>query len=257
MAAQLSEREEQRQKKFDDIWGNELKEVFSDVAEEYESANAFITFGLWGRMRRKFIKQMDLFDGAQVLDVCAGTNAVGIDMLRAHPKINVTAVDRSEEMQAAGGRLAKKLGLSIKSVIHDVHQLPFPDNSFDICTLEAATRHLVPTKVFAEIFRVLKPGGYFHHNDLCKPKNRLMAVGYMTYLKVMLPITSFLFFRGKSFLGEKEKTLKVSQYFLDAIDNFYTTDELSRIMEEAGFQDIEVKYLLAGTSAAHKARKPL
>ena len=257
MAARLSEREEQRQEKFDGIWGNELKEVFSDVAEEYESANSFITFGLWKRMRRKFVDTMDLFDGAQVLDVCAGTNAVGIDILLRNPKVNVTAVDRSEEMQSAGGKRASRLGLSIKSVISDVHQLPFPDNTFDFITLEAATRHLVVTKAFKEIFRVLKPGGYFHHNDLCKPRNWLLAQGYVTYLKIMLPVTSLVFFRGKRFLGERNKTLKVSKYFLDAIQDFYTTDELSQMMRDTGFADVEFKLLLAGTSAAHKARKPL
>jgi len=38
------------------------------------------------------------------LDVCAGTNDVGIRLLKKEPGITVTAIDRSQEMQEEGQR---------------------------------------------------------------------------------------------------------------------------------------------------------
>ena len=74
-------------------------------------------------------------------------------------------------MQRVGGRLAEGQGPRIHSVIGDVHELPFPDNHFDVVTLQWATRHLRALKVFSEIRRVLRPGGRFHHCDMLRPRS--------------------------------------------------------------------------------------
>ena len=127
---------------FQSIWSNEIDEVFSDVAEYYDRANVFATLGLIDSLRRRFVSTMDIKPDAKVLDVCAGTNVIGIDLLKRQPDLEVCAVDRSKAMQRVGRRRAEKKGLRIHSVICDVHQLPFPDNHFDVVTLQWATRHL-------------------------------------------------------------------------------------------------------------------
>jgi len=44
----------------------------------------------------------------------------------------------------------------------DVQQLSFPDHSFDVCTSTEVFEHVLnDTQGFLEIFRVLRPGGYF------------------------------------------------------------------------------------------------
>jgi len=50
--------------------------------------------------------------------------------------MSVTAIDRSKEMQEEGQKRAAKYHVKIDSIIQDVHQLPFPDNSFDVITLQ-------------------------------------------------------------------------------------------------------------------------
>jgi ubiquinone/menaquinone biosynthesis C-methylase UbiE len=52
---------------------------------------------------------------------------------------------------------------SIKNIwFGDVHNLPFPDNSFTLITANMVVEHLVnPCRAFAEIHRVLAPGGLF------------------------------------------------------------------------------------------------
>jgi len=255
MQTPLAVKEELRQKKLDSYWDNELNLVFNDIAERYDSANDFFSFGLWNLMRRRFVGRVKLPEGAEVLDVCAGTNAVGIDLLSKNPSFKITAIDRSEGMQRTGAIRAQEKGLKIKSIISDVHELPFADATFDGATLEAATRHLEVKRVFKEIYRVLKPGGSFCHHDLVKPKNPVVAFFYYQYLKVMIPITTFTFFRTKGPMGYRESALKLRSYFIEAINIFYTSDELTEILKEAGFRDIEAKSTAGGTAAMHIAKK--
>ena len=162
-------REQLREERFNGVWTQELNQVFADVAPYYDQANVVASLGMWDFLLRSFMDTMDLEKGDRVLDVCAGTNAVGIALLKREPGLEVHAMDRSAEMQEVGRRRAEALGMRIQSVIGDVCTLPFPDNHFDIVTLQWATRHLRVKQVFGEILRVLKPNGRFYHCDMLRP----------------------------------------------------------------------------------------
>jgi demethylmenaquinone methyltransferase/2-methoxy-6-polyprenyl-1,4-benzoquinol methylase len=185
----------------------------------------------------------------RVLDVCAGTNANGIALLEREPTLEVHAIDRSEAMQEVGGQRARARGLEIHSHIGDVHTLPFPDDHFDLVTLQFASRHLGVRRVFSEIHRVLKPGGRFHHCDMLRPANPVVEQAYYAYLRFCLSFTAFLF-------GSGEAAHNCKKYFVDALRMFYSADELSIVMKEIGFTDVHAQAVLAGTVAYHAAAKP-
>ena len=94
---------------------------------------------------------IDVQPNYKCLDVCAGTNAIGIGLLKKESTLDIHAIDRSEAMQEVGKERAHKNGFEIKSFIHDVHKLPFPDNHFDVVTIQWATRHLRVLEIFPEI----------------------------------------------------------------------------------------------------------
>ena len=135
-------REIAREERFSDVWTRELNDVFADVAPYYDRANYIASLGLWGWFLRKFMHTVDIKPGERLLDVCAGTNAIGIALLKREPTLEAHAIDRSAAMQEVGRQRAEALGFRIRSVIHDVHTLPYPDNSFDVVTLQFASRHL-------------------------------------------------------------------------------------------------------------------
>lgn len=243
-------KENAREKAFEPIWSNDLDAVFSDVARYYDRANIFASLGLLNRLRDRFISTIDIHPGHKVLDVCAGTNVIGINLLKRQPALDVYAVDRSVAMQKVGRHRAQRHGFQIKDSICDVHQLPFPDNYFDVVTLQWATRHLRVIEVFSEISRVLKPGGHFHHCDMLRPANRLVEEMYYLYLKILMGIIPRLFRSGPA-------SLKCRNYFIQAIRMFYSTDELSTLLAELGFSQITGHSVLGGTVGIHKARKPL
>jgi len=239
-------REVAREEAFSQIWSNEINEVFADVAFYYDRVNQAASLGLIGWFRKSFISTIDVKPGQRVLDVCAGTNAVGIGLLKKQPDLEVYAVDRSAEMQSVGQDQAKAHGFHIDSTITDVHTLPFPDNHFDIVTISFASRHLRLIEVIKEINRVLKPGGHFYHNDMLRPSNRIVAKGYFAYLTACVSVVAWMFKSNKYALGCKT-------YFVDTLKMFYSPEEMTELLYDQGFTDVSNKSLLGGVVGSHKA----
>ncbi len=245
----VATREIAREERFNVVWTQELNDVFADVAPYYDRANDIASLGLWGWFLRSFMDTVDIRPGERMLDVCAGTNAIGIALLKREPTLEVHAIDRSAAMQEVGRRCAEALGLRIRSVIHDVHSLPYPDNSFDLVTLQFASRHLRIRRVAEEIRRVLKPGGRFYHSDMLRPGNRAVEKLYYAYLRFCLWFTGFVFRSGPAALNCKE-------YFIQALQMFYSAQELSDLLEDAGFHNVTSKTVFAGMLGFHRAVKP-
>ena len=245
----VATREIAREERFNVVWTQELNDVFADVAPYYDRANYIASLGLWGWFLRKFMDTVDIRPSERVLDVCAGTNAIGIALLKREPTLEVHAIDRSAAMQEVGRQRAEAEGFRIQSVIDDVHTLPYPDNSFDIATLQFASRHLRIRRVAAEIRRVLKPGGRFYHCDMLRPGNRTVERLYYAYLRFCLWFTGFLFRSGPAALNCKE-------YFIQALQMFYSAQELSDMLEDVGFREVTARTVFCGMLGFHRAVKP-
>jgi len=237
-------RESFREQQFGSIWSRDLNDVFADVAPYYDRANHIASAGLWNWFLARFMSTINVTAGERVLDVCAGTNAVGIALLQREPRLEVHAIDRSEAMQEVGQQRAQERGLSIKSVIGDVHALPFPDNHFDVVTLQFASRHLRIKRVFQEIHRT----GRIYHCDMLRPANPVVEKLYYAYLRFCLAFTGFLFQSGPAALNCKE-------YFINALQMFYSADELSDMLRDVGYHDVGAKTLLLGMIGFHRAIK--
>jgi demethylmenaquinone methyltransferase/2-methoxy-6-polyprenyl-1,4-benzoquinol methylase len=245
----LSIREQAREERFRAVWNQQLDAVFADVAPYYDRANTVASLGLWQWFLDVFMSTVDVHPGDRVLDVCAGTNAVGLALLKREPTLEVHAMDRSLEMQQVGQVRAKSKGLVIHSIIGDVHRLPFPDRHFDVVTLQYASRHLRVDRVFQEILRVLKPGGSFHHCDMLRPGSPAVEKLYFVYLRMTLFFTGF-WFRSSS------AALECKRYFIRTLAMFYSAEELSSVLRTVGFQDVTNRTILAGMIGCHRAVKP-
>lgn len=244
----IAERDAFRLQLFQHVWREELDDIFVDVAPYYDRANYVASLGLWGWFSRRFMAMIDLQPEQRVLDVCAGTNAVGIALLKREPSLHVSAMDRSVSMQTVGRKRAEALGFHIDSTIGDVHVLPFPDNHFDVVTLQWASRHLRVHDLFREIHRVLKPGGHFHHCDMLRPGNKVVRRAYFAYLRMSLPVTGLLYGSGHSAMNARK-------YFIDALDAFYTPEELSQVLTDLGYVQVTSNPLLGGMIGLHRAQK--
>jgi demethylmenaquinone methyltransferase/2-methoxy-6-polyprenyl-1,4-benzoquinol methylase len=245
----LSMREQAREERFHAVWNQQLDAVFADVAPYYDRANMVASLGLWHWFLNVFLSTVDVNPGDRVLDVCAGTNAVGIALLQREPTLEVHAIDRSLEMQEVGRVRARSKGLAIQGVIGDAHRLPYPDGYFDVVTLQYASRHLRVDRVFQEVLRVPKPGGRFHHCDMLRPGNRAVEKVYFLYLRLTLSFTGFWF-------RSSPAALECKRYFIRTLEMFYSALELSEVLDSVGFRDVSCRTVLAGMIGCHRAVKP-
>jgi ubiquinone/menaquinone biosynthesis C-methylase UbiE len=96
---------------------------------------------------------------ARLLDVGCGMGFI-IDIAKRH----FTGIDGIDITEAMLQRVdTSAAGCEITVRIAEVEALPFADNSYDAVTAYAVIHHLHSLKpAFEEIFRVLKPGGWFY-----------------------------------------------------------------------------------------------
>jgi SAM-dependent methyltransferase len=91
----------------------------------------------------------------RVLDVGCGTGAVAVHLARRHG-CTVVGVDPSPEMLAVARR---KESERVRFEQARAEELPFADGSFERAIMVSVVHHLDAAKAFAEIHRVLRPGG--------------------------------------------------------------------------------------------------
>jgi phosphoethanolamine N-methyltransferase len=106
--------------------------------------------------------------GKTLLDMGCGAGGVTLHLAERHGLAHTTGFDVEKPVVEAARRRAGIKGLTGRAVFVQgpPGPLPFSDASFDVVFSKDALLH-VPDKdaLFAEIFRVLKPGGVFAASD--------------------------------------------------------------------------------------------
>jgi len=226
-----------------------MQQTFSQAARTYDLVNHVLTFGLDILWRRRAARLAAAGGGRRWLDICSGTGDMAVALKRlAREDADLYAVDLTPAMLA---RMAAKPGAAgIALTVADVRALPFPDETFDLVTISFATRNVnldreTLVEVFREVRRVLKPTGRFVSVETSQPRSPLIRWLFHRYIGLFVrPV-------GQLISGSKA----AYAYLAYTIPRFYTADELGALLQEAGFERVNITPMLFGIAAVHVATK--
>jgi ubiquinone/menaquinone biosynthesis C-methylase UbiE len=99
---------------------------------------------------------------AVALELGAGTGFFSLNLKQAGVLDDVHVTDLSPGMVEAARANAVKLGFEIDGRVADAERIPYDDNTFDVVVGHAVLHHIPDVEAaFAEVLRVLRPGGRF------------------------------------------------------------------------------------------------
>ncbi|MFB7368714.1 methyltransferase domain-containing protein [Streptomyces sp. NPDC056222] len=109
----------------------------------------------------------ELRPGMDVLDVGCGPGTITADLAALVAPGRVTAVDAAEDVLEKARATAAERGLeNVEFTVADVHDLDFPDDSFDVVHAHQVLQHVGdPVRALREMRRVCRPGGVVAARD--------------------------------------------------------------------------------------------
>lgn len=234
-----------------------VRSLFARVASHYDLANGFITGGMHRVWRRATVRRaVSLLPpragGRPVfgLDLCCGTGDY-VFLLREALGENVRLVglDFCEPMIRKGVERARRAGAGPETlwVMGDATDLSaFRDAAFDVATVGFGLRNVVDLPAaLREAARVLRPGGVFISLELTRPERGPLRPLLLAYLRRLLPVLAGM---AK---GSREDYLWLRR----SLEAFPDAAGLSRLLESAGFEVVQVRRFGLGAVAGHVARK--
>ena len=210
-----------------------VQSMFDRIAPRYDLMNRLITFGLDQRWRRAALTAVNVGAGDVVLDLACGTG--DLTELAAARGATVIAADFSGEMLRAARARAGQRGFDSVFVQADGAALPLPDGVISVATCGFALRNFVALpEIFAELARVLAPGGRFAFVEVDRPSNPLVRAGH-----------SFHFDRIVPFVGGLLSDRDAYAYLPQSTVYLPPERELLEMLRRAGFEQVrKARYLL-------------
>ena len=153
--------------------------MFDAIAPRYDMVNRIMTFGLDIRWRRKSVTRLALPTGSSVIDLASGTGDFCKELTRQG--LRPLSFDLSYGMLAADHSGSPRAQA-------DILRLPLPDASCDGATCGFALRNLESLPpFFAELHRVVRPGGRIALLDVGQPSNPILKWGHGIYFGKIVP----------------------------------------------------------------------
>ena len=213
-----------------------VRAMFDAIAPRYDLVNRVMTFGMDRGWRRAAVRSLGLTPGSLVVDLACGTGDLCRDL--AAYGYGAVGVDLSAGMLAHAAT-------SSPLVQGDVLRLPCPDGCAGGATSGFALRNLVTLEgFFAELARVLRPGGRVALLDVAQPEHRLLRFGHGVYFGHVVPRIGGLFSDGAAY-----------RYLPRLVAYLPPVPVILDLLATAGFRQVERRPLSGGITQLFTATR--
>ena len=204
-----------------------VRSMFDKIAPRYDMVNRIMTFRMDVGWRKRTVRDLHLPKHAVVLDLACGTGDLCLDLEKADL--------RPLGMDLSWGRLAAARTAS--PLVHaDALRLPVSTQSVDGVTCGFALRNFTALPpFFAELARVIKPGGRIALLEVDQPPNRFLRWGHGIYFGKVVP-----------FIGGLLSDRSAYQYLPKSVAYLPPEAELLALIEQAGFTQVTKRRLNGG-----------
>jgi len=145
---------------------------FSEAASRYDIATRAMSLGRDGAWKRALVAALPEQPEPVCVDLASGTGDIAFLLAKRYPQGRIIGNDLTEPMLAVARRRNRYPHVSF--VQGDMLATGLADASVDLVTGSYAVRNAPDLQeAFAEIQRILKPGGTVALLDFSKPSNRL------------------------------------------------------------------------------------
>jgi demethylmenaquinone methyltransferase/2-methoxy-6-polyprenyl-1,4-benzoquinol methylase len=213
-----------------------VRSMFDAIAPRYELVNRAMTFGLDARWRRRAVSALGLAPGSLIVDLACGTG----DLSRAASRQGLIPIG----VDLSFGMLAASHGTG-PLIEADASRLPLANASVDGLLCGYALRNFTDLETsFAEMARVLRPGGRVALLEVGAPKGALVKRGYSLWFDHVVPAIGGLLSDAQAY-----RYLPASTIYLPE------ADELRRSLLSHGFSGVNHHPLSGGLSQLFTATR--
>jgi demethylmenaquinone methyltransferase/2-methoxy-6-polyprenyl-1,4-benzoquinol methylase len=213
-----------------------VRTMFDAIAPRYDLVNRVMTFRMDVGWRRRAVDRLRLPTGSVVLDLACGTGDLCRELARK--RMRPIGIDFAYGMLAAART-------SAPLVQADALALPVPDGSIDGVTCGFALRNFVDLgQFFAELARVVRPGGRIALLEVAEPTNPVLRAGHAVYFGRIVPLVGGLLSDRSAY-----------RYLPKSVAYLPEPATMLAMLSDAGFADVRRELLSTGIAQLLTGRR--
>lgn len=226
----------------------QVREMFNSIAPAYDVMNRMMTMGIDTIWRRKAVDMLRDYKPRRILDVATGTGDLAFLIDQRLKPDTLLGIDLSEGMLSVAREKAAERGVAdrVSFAIEDCLSLSLPDNSYDAITVAYGVRNFENLKQgFAEMYRVLSPGGVLCVIELSTPEHFPLRQLYKFYTYTIIPLVGRIISRDK----------QAYSYLPRSVAAVAQGEEMLDIFRSVGFKNCRLRRLTFGACTIYMGEK--